>query len=479
MIISRESFDIRPLLFVDLDGTLAHTDTLWESFFLLLKCSPLTIFLVPLWFLRGKAAFKSEISQRITPDIESLPYSAAVIEYIESAQQAGATVILATAAHRRIAEKVAEHIGIFAEILATDSETNLKSTSKAKAVIRRAGNTPFDYIGNASPDIAVWTAAGRAIAANPGKTLEGEIKQRFDVLILNDKGRRSIKSALFKEIRPHQWTKNFLIFLPALLAHRFDTNILQLSFTAFLAFCFCASGVYALNDLLDVTSDRTHPTKKNRPFAVGDLPLWSGALLFPMLFICSVVLSLMLPTDFQIILALYAIITTTYTFYLKRLPILDALTLAALYSMRLYAGAAATSVKISRWLAVFSIFVFVSLAFVKRYVELLKNVSKTGELQGRGYRADDAAIIASFGIAGGYTSVLVIGLYCYSDEITALYSSPEALLIVGALHLFWISRVWLLAHRGEIDDDPITFTLRDTVSYIVGILAIIVVLFAL
>ncbi|MCZ2132461.1 MAG: UbiA family prenyltransferase [Bacteroidetes bacterium] len=479
MNVLHKEFDSRPLLFVDLDGTLAHTDTLWESVFALLKRSPFTIFVAPLWIIRGKAAFKSEISQRITPDIESLPYSAAIIEYIVSARQAGATVILATAAHRRIAEKVAEHIGIFAEVLATDGRTNLKSTSKAEAVIRRAGNIPFDYIGNASPDIAVWTAAGRAIVANPGKALERDIMQRFDAFILKDKGRRSIKSAVFKEIRPHQWTKNLLIFLPALLAHRFDTNILQLSFTAFLAFCFCASGVYVLNDLLDVTSDRTHPTKKRRPFAAGDLPLWSGALLFPLLFIGSAALSLLLPADFQTILALYAVITTTYSFYLKRLPVLDALTLAALYSMRLYAGAAATSVKISRWLAVFSIFVFVSLAFVKRYVELPKNVSRTGEVQGRGYRADDAAIIASFGVAGGYTSVLVIGLYCYSDEITTLYSSPEVLLIVGALHLFWISRIWLLAHRGEIDDDPITFTLRDTVSYIIGILAILVVLFAL
>ncbi len=478
MFISSEQIDIRPILFVDLDGTLLRTDTLWESLFLLVKTSPISLCMLPLWIARGKAVFKEEIARRTIPDIETLPISESVKKYIEIAKANGSTIILATAAHRSIAEQVASYLGLFSEILATNGDTNLKSEAKAHAIQLRAGNTPFDYIGNATSDIPIWTAAGRAIIANPNTIFLKTISNKITTLILADK-RRSLPAAILKEIRLHQWIKNGLIFLPAVLAHRTDKYIFLQSLFAFLSFSFCASGVYVLNDLLDATADRKHPAKRKRPFASGDLSLWMGLILFPALFICSAYISLWTTPDFRAILMLYAITTTAYSFYLKRLPVLDALVLAALYSMRLYAGSAATDVKISQWLAVFSMFVFVSLAFVKRYTELLRNSAKSGEIHGRGYRANDAEMIASFGSASGYLSVLVIGLYCYNPEITSLYSRPDLLLIVGILHLFWISRIWLLAHRGEMDDDPISFTLRDSISYIIGILAVAVVLSAL
>jgi 4-hydroxybenzoate polyprenyltransferase len=470
-----DKFAFRPLLFVDLDGTLVRTDTLWESLFGLLRISPFSILLLPFWLLRGRAAFKATIAGKFLPDAQSLPYNAAVISVIEQARAEGATIILATAAHRNVAERVAVHTDLFSEILATDADINLKSRAKAEAILRRTGGVPFDYIGNAAPDIPVWESAGRALIANPSPSFVAQISATMPTFALGDSHRSTVRS-IFKVIRPHQWVKNLLLLFPPLLAHTFNRDIAIDSILAFISFCLCASGVYVLNDLFDAPSDRNHPTKSRRPFAAGDLPLWAGLLLFPVLFAGAGAVAFSLNTEFLTILGVYAVITTLYTFTVKRIALLDALTLASLYCLRLYAGAAATSVTVSEWLAIFSVFVFTSLAFVKRYIELLKTVPLAGtQLSGRGYSLKDAEIVAGFGITSGYLSVLVFCLYCYNNaDITALYSRPDWLLVIGVLQLYWISRIWLLAHRGELDVDPILFTLRDPASYATGILTVII-----
>lgn len=470
-----DSSQFRSMLFVDLDGTLLRTDSLWESFLLLLKSTPLTALMVPFWLLRGRAALKSEIAARVRLDPVQLPYSGAVLAYIAEAHRHGSRIFLATAAYHTLAHDIAQHLGVFSGVIASDSEINLKASAKSEAILRLTGGTPFDYIGNAPPDIPVWQSAGRAIVANPSAPFRKKLAGLFSVHALEDQ-RRSLGAACIKAIRVHQWVKNLLIFLPMLLAHNFTSGIFMQAALAFFAFSFCASGVYLLNDLLDLSSDRNHATKKNRPFASGDLPVWSGLALFPVLFLAAGAISLLLPTVFMQTLGIYALLTTVYSFYLKRIPLLDVITLASLYSIRLFAGSSATSVKISQWLTVFSMFVFLSLAFVKRYTELLRTTAKPGTLvSGRGYRSGDTEMIASFGTASGYLSVLVFCLYCYSRDVVTLYSTPELLLIVAAVHLFWISRVWFIAHRGELDDDPILFALRDPVSYIIGAIAALVV----
>ena len=463
-------------LCVDLDGTLLKTDLLWESLVRLLKRNPLYLLVVPLWWVRGRAFLKRQIAARVELDTAALPCNKSFVIFLRDEKRQGRPLFLATASDRELATQVAENIGLFDDVLASDGKMNLRAGNKARTLTERFGKRGFDYAGNSSPDLEVWAAAREAIVVNAGTGLTEQAARRTKLGRVFDPSRSRLP-ALIQCLRPHHWIKNLIIFVPLLTSHQIGNwPLLFDALWAFVAFSLCASGVYVLNDLLDLDADRHHPEKKNRPFASGDLPLPVGLAIFPILFIASALVSSGLPWAFTGILAVYFVVTTSYSWRLKQVPILDVFVLAGLYSIRLVAGQLATGIVLSDWLLVFSMFIFLSLALAKRFLELqtLRQENKT-DARGRGYAAGDREIVATLGLVCGCVAVLVLALYVNSPQVIILYRRPTLLLLVCLLFLYWVSRVWFVAHRGRMREDPVVFALLDWVSYVVGALMLVVI----
>ena len=466
-----------PVLAVDLDGTVLRTDSLWESLLVLLREQPLALVSVALALRQGRAAFKAQVAERVLPEVATLPLNEPLLAWLASERQAGRRLVLTTAADRRIAEAVAERVGLFDAVLASDAGCNLKGGAKAAELVARFGAGGFDYVGDAHADLPVWRAARRAVVVG-GPDVERAARQVSEVERVFPPGRRA--ATLLRALRPHQWAKNLLIFLPLLAAHRFDIVSLQAAVLAFVAFGLTASAVYTLNDLLDVGADRRHPRKCRRPFAAGDLPLaWGPPLAFALLTGAAVLSLLALPPLFSLVLGGYFLMTSAYSFGLKRRPVLDVLLLAALYTVRVIAGAAAVAMTPSFWLLALSMFLFLSLALSKRYTEL-DGLLQRGELTaaGRGWHVDDLPLVQTLGTSAGLVGVLVLALYIDSEPARQLYATPEILWLVCPLLLYWIARLWFKTHRGEMHDDPVVFALRDRMSLVVGALAVGIVLLA-
>lgn len=287
--------------------------------------------------------------------------------------------------------------------------------------------------------------------------------------------------AILRLLRPHQWSKNVLLAVPLLASHGAGgAAALPHLLLAITAFCLCASSVYVLNDLLDVESDRAHPRKSKRPLAAGEVSVRAAGVLIVSLLVAAAIIAFWLPARFQILLAGYCALTAIYSTVLKGQVVLDALCLAGLYTLRVVAGAAAAQVLLSFWLLLFSVFVFLSLAFVKRYAEL-DALRRAGRLKaaGRGYCVDDLPVLQSLGIGAGYLSVLVLALYINSPDIAELYRRPKFIWMLCVLMLYWVSRVWMKAHRGTMNEDPVVFALKDPISLCVGVLAAVTVAFAI
>jgi len=462
-------------LCVDLDGTLVKTDLVWESLVRLLRHNPLYALIVPVWLLGGRARLKDQIARRVEVDVASLPYQQPLIDYLRDEQRSGRRLVLATASDRKLAERVAEHIAIFNEVIASDGQRNLRGKNKAAALCQRFGEHGFDYAGNSAVDFPVWEQARQAIIVTGSSTLPAEARKRATVSRIFETP-QSGWLAFFRLLRPHQWVKNLILFVPLLTAHKIGEYALVLKAVGpFIAFCLCASGVYVLNDLFDLDADRHHPTKRLRPFASGELPLPFGLILVPLLLATSAILAVQLSWSLAVVLGIYVALTTSYSWRIKQIQLLDVFFLAALYTIRLIAGHEATGVAYSFWLLVFSMFIFLSLALVKRFLELdaAREQSRAG-IRGRGYGPKDLELVASLGSTSGYLAVLVMALYVNSQEVRVLYHHHTLLLLMCPLLLYWISRMWLIAHRGQMHDDPIVFALKDRVSYLVGALTLAV-----
>jgi 4-hydroxybenzoate polyprenyltransferase/phosphoserine phosphatase len=466
-------------LCVDLDGTLILSDTLLESALLLIKRNPLNVFRFLLWLLRGRAELKAQIASRVTLNPAALPYNREFVSWLESERAAGRSLWLCTAANVKLAETVAAHLGIFDGVIASDARTNLAGDSKAARLVERFGERGFDYCGNERRDLKVWRHASGAIVANSGPALERDAAAHAPVLQAFPSRNSTLRGA-FRAIRPHQWAKNALIFVPLLAAHT-ASNPQSLADVALatIAVCLCASSVYVLNDLLDLEADRAHPRKSKRPFAAGTLSISAGLALVPILLGTSIFIAAFLPVRFEIVFATYYFVTVAYSFSLKGRVIVDAMALAGLYTLRIIAGAAAATVPLSFWLLLFSIFLFLSLAFVKRFAELdaLRRQQRL-RAAGRGYHVEDLPVLQSLGTSAGYLSVLVLALYINSPAIEGLYRRPKLIWLLCVLMLYWISRVWMKAQRGEMHDDPVVFALKDRISLVVGALAVLTVLLA-
>jgi len=464
-----------PPLCVDLDGTLIRSDVLLESLLLLVKKNPLYLFCVPWWLLRGKAALKAQIASRVSLHAATLPYDQGLLEWLKAERGTGRGLWLCTAADRRPAADIAAHLGLFDGLLASDGTTNLAGSAKAEQLVQRFGEGGFDYCGNESSDLAVWRRARGAIVVRGSRRLQRAAAEQTQVLRVFPET-IDTAAAVIRTMRPHQWAKNVLILVPLLAAHLHDLTHVAQTVLATVSFCLCASSVYVLNDLLDLPADRTHPRKSRRPFASGDLSVAAGLVIAPVLLAVAIGLAVLLPVKFQLVFAAYYIITVSYSFALKGIVLVDALLLASLYTVRIIAGAAAAEVPLSFWLLLFAVFLFLSLAFVKRFAEL--EALRSRQLlraAGRGYHVEDLPLLQSLGTASGYMSVLVLALYINSPEIQALYHRPKFIWMLCVLMLYWISRVWMKAQRGSMHDDPVVFALKDRVSLAIGLLAAVTV----
>jgi 4-hydroxybenzoate polyprenyltransferase/phosphoserine phosphatase len=460
-------------LVVDLDGTLLRSDLLLETGMAFVRHRPLKALRLFKWLVKGKATLKANLARAVDIDVTVLPYDPAVLDLVNSARNSGRKVVLATASHISLAERIAEHLGIFDQVLASDEKVNLSSHRKRDLLVEHFGVKGFDYVGNSSDDLSVWEVSRDAYVVNPERGVErraqaiGNVKE---VMLSNVAGVKDWRKAL----RLHQWMKNILIFVPLLAAHQLGNYLLiWQGVMAFLFFGLCASSVYLLNDLLDLADDRHHGTKRFRPFASGRLSIGSGIMVFPLLLTGAFAgAALFLPWAFVATLVAYYILTFAYSLWLKRQMAVDVIALAALYTLRIIAGAAAFGLELTFWILAFSMFMFLSLALVKRYAELgeARRKGLTQKTRGRGYYPGDLEMISSLGASSGYLAVMVLALYIHDQATTSLYAHPQIIWLACPLLLFWVTRVWMLTHRGQMHDDPVVFAIRDRVSLMVGAL---------
>jgi 4-hydroxybenzoate polyprenyltransferase/phosphoserine phosphatase len=458
-------------LFVDLDGTLIASDLLVEAMVVLLARQSRALLRVPGWLLCGRARLKQGLAECVTPNVKLLPFRQNVLTFLTAQKQAGRRLVLATASNQRWAQAVADSLGLFDDILASDGSRNLKGAKKLEAIeayCREHGAQEFGYIGDATADLPIWRAASEVYAIEPSRSILGQLGEThrpFEVL----EERRSKWKAVVRAIRPHQWIKNILIFVPLVAGHKLAdfTSVLG-ALTAFVAFCLFASAVYVLNDVLDIEADRAHPEKCRRPFASGALPIiWSAPLIIVLLALGFGLSVAFLPWTFLALLALYLVVTTLYSLWLKRKVLVDVFVLAGLYTIRIVAGGDASGIEVSEWLLAFSMFMFTSLAFAKRYTELLRLESQPNtRIERRGYVASDVSLIESVGPASGYMSVLILALYLHSPEVKLLYSQPRVLWLICPVIMYWISRMWFQSKRRNLKNDPVVFAVTDRYSWL-------------
>ncbi len=458
-----------PVLYVDLDRTLIATDLLHESFVAAVKRSPWVAVQSLVWLAAGgRPRLKEELAARAEVDVGTLPYRPELVAFLREEHAAGRRIVLATASSESLARAVASYLGIFESVLATTRHENMKGETKARELVERCGAGAFDYVGDSDADRAVWRHARFAyVVGDPVRLMRG-MPPGVAVKRVFAPGGGDLPSAV-AALRPHQWAKNLLVLVPLVAAHRLgDAQALVAALQAFAIFCLVASSAYLLNDLLDLAADRAHPRKRTRPLASGELSIPAGLVLMVATFAAGVVASTGLPTAFRAALAAYFALTLAYSFGLKRVAIVDVIVLAGLYTVRIVAGAYAIVVPLSFWLLAFAMFLFFSLALVKRYAELVSlRLEGIPALPGRGYSGHDVDIVLAMGAASAMVSALVLALYMNGDTVQVLYTRPDALWLLCPLLLYWVSRVWLLAARGQMHDDPVLFAVRDRASYAV------------
>ncbi len=466
------------VLFVDLDGTLIRTDLFLESMLLAVRRQPRILLETPRWLFGGRAALKRTLAQRAAPDLRRMPLREKVFEHLVEQRALGVRIVLATASDRILADEIAAQFGLFDDVLASDGHSNLKGKAKLAAIedyCRRNGFQQFSYLGDAWADLPIWQRAATAAVVEPTAPLLAAIRASCATPQVIE-ARHSRWRHVLRVLRPQQWVKNVLLFASVFMAHElFVATKLFASLWAFLVFCCCASATYVLNDLLDIEADRAHPIKRRRPFAAGDLPVTWGPPLALGLFVLGAGIAVtQLPAEFLGFVLLYMVITLLYSVWLKRVVMVDVFILSGLYTLRIFAGGAATHTPISEWLMALSLFMFTSLAFGKRYIELSQmSDDEDVSVRGRGYQVGDLSLLESIGPTSGYLAALVFALYINGDAVKRLYPHPGLLWLICPLMLYWVSRFWILAKRRVLSDDPILFALKDRVSLGVGLLTLL------
>ncbi len=468
-------------VYVDLDGSLLRTDTLWESFAGALRARPLAAIGALARLVSGRAALKRRLADLGAPEAALLPRHAGFLAWLEQQRRAGRRLVLATAADRCLAESVAATQGrpvLFDAVLASDGHHNLKGPNKLAAIRRDAGGGPFDYCGNGPEDVVIFAAARHAIVVGASRRVLSDARRHADVAAVFDPPESGVQrlQAWLGAVRPHQWLKNLLVLVPLLTSFRIDEALLlSEAMLAFAAFSLAASSGYLLNDLLDLAADRRHPRKRERAFAAGRLSLRSGFFGAALLFASSLAVAILVGMGFVAWVLTYLLMTGLYSGFAKRIALVDVALLAGLYTVRVLAGGAAVDVAVSFWLLAFSVFLFFSLALVKRCGELVAQVSRDEDTaKGRGYGVSDLAVLQSLGIATSCASLLVLALYMQEPEVARRYASPQILWLMLVGLLIWLGRLWLATARGLMHDDPLVYALRDRASrWVVGILLVL------
>jgi 4-hydroxybenzoate polyprenyltransferase len=483
--VTMSSVDVKteePTLYVDLDGTLMKTNSLHEAIIALLRTRPWNVFRLLYWLTRGQAYLWHRLSQQITLNAALLPYRQEVLDYLERERAANRKIVLISGAHEAVVESVAQHLGVFDDYLGSNESIHLVAHHKLSAIARHDGQKPFSYMGDSSDDICIWKSSLQAIVVGVNQSFARKI-QNFagsvgHIEITHEPAYRTVLRAL----RPHQWAKNILLFAAVFLGHKFnEVSLVINSALGFVAFCLCGSAVYIINDLADLEADRLHPKKRSRPFAAGDISAVTGILLSVLLFLTALTVSVSISLTFTAVLAAYFALTLLYSFYLKEKLLIDVFLLGLLYTLRVWAGGVCTGIVISNWALAFFMCLFLSLALAKRYSELSDFAAANGKgpLYRRDYRVSDMQFLMSLGCSSALMSVVVVALYINSPDVTRYYRRPTLLWVVCPLLAYWLSRLWLIAARGNLDEDPVLYAIRDKLSYILGLIIVAIVLLAI
>ncbi len=455
-------------LFVDLDGTLIRTDLLFESLLLLIRRNLLYLVVVPFWLLKGRAWLKHQIARRVKIDPASLPYSEEFLAWLTSQRERGRTMTLISASNQQYVSAVAEHVGLFDAAIGSDGNTNLKARNKLQRIEEIVQGKEFAYAGDTRADLPIWTGARQILLVNCGPWVIGRFENGPGE-VLRFGSAAALFGPLLRAMRPHQWLKNTLLFVPLILSHQLTRpELLFASAIGFMSFCLCASSVYLLNDMLDLDNDRTHQTKCKRPFASGELALVAGFVTVPALLIGAFLVSLLLPADFRLVLLIYWLLTCLYSFALKRIFLLDVATLAVLYALRVTAGAEAMGVSITNFLIAFSLCLFLGLAMVKRVTELVNlRAGVAGAMSGRAYRKSHEPLLSVIGILASMMAVVVLVFYINAPATKGLYGTPLLLWLICPLLTVLLGRIWWLARAGRLHEDPVLFAIEDRFSQLI------------
>jgi 4-hydroxybenzoate polyprenyltransferase/phosphoserine phosphatase len=481
-------------LCVDLDGTLSRSDTLHDAILTLIHRQPSMLLRLPFLLRGGKAAFKHRVAAHVLPDAAHLPYNQPLLDYLRAQHATGRTLFLATASDEAVAHAVSAHLGIFSGTLGSDGVTNFSGKRKL-AALRERFPAGFAYIGNSTCDAPILAACAEPMVANPTFGLRSALRRNNIRPTQTFLDRTPWPRKLISMLRVHQWAKNTLIFLPMLLAHGRSRTAFLAACLAFVSFSLCASATYIVNDMLDVEADRRHATKRNRPFAAGELSIPAGLFISALLGTLSLSLTLLLPhhaIEAGVIhpgrygllfwILVYAAVTLSYSLRLKRMLIVDTVVLACLYTLRLLAGSSATGYFISPWLGAFALFLFLSLAFVKRFSEMenlrLSGVSEAARSHSRAYRVADIDQLRAFGTAAAFAAIVVFTLYINNPQVTSLYLHPARLWLMPPILTLWLCRIWIFASRGQLHEDPVVYAITDKRSLQLGVLIVLAALYA-
>lgn len=459
-------------LIIDLDGTLVRGDYLHESLVFILFHHPLQLIDVIKSIKSGRAALKKKTTDVMTSESSALVYREQILMLASQAKESGRKVYLVTAADHSIAESVQNHLGCFDGVKGSDSGINLKGHDKL-SWLHHQFPQGFIYAGDSSADLPIWLESKLAILVGSGAKYAEKLRNADVVVeVIDDKKINSLHDWI-SELRVHQWTKNLLIFIPLFLGHiANDFQAVIRTGEAFILFSLIASGTYILNDLVDLVADRGHPTKRFRPIAAGRIPISSALVASLFLISMGSVGCVILGFQFSFFVGIYLCLTLTYSFYLKKLPIVDVGVIGCLFTLRVLMGSAANGLPISIWLTSFSICFFYSLSMAKRHVEVMRTGTKNLEIvRGRGYLANDWPITLTSGLGTAICSIIIMMLFV-AESAPQNYHTPSWLYVAPACVFLWVQRIWLLSHRMELDDDPVNFALRDKISYFLGAIII-------
>jgi 4-hydroxybenzoate polyprenyltransferase len=469
-------------LVADLDGALMRTALLGEAATYFATRRLLGGFSLATWSLRSRGTLAARLGNECELDAACLPYRQSVVDWLHLQKEQGRRLVLATAFPGAIVDGVWSHLGLFDEVLKPRAGIGATAESKRGMLVGRYGEQGFDYVGGSRADLPVYGAAARVYLVGAAASVEAKVRSSGKLAEVVERRSGPPLQAVGRALRPHQWVKNLLVLVPLLFAHRYtDRASVAHALLALVVFCLLASSAYVLNDLLDLQHDRRAPYKRDRPLASGSVGLLTGWMIWPLLLILAFVIGgFLLPGRFLAAMGAYLVLTFAYSFRLKQIAVVDVLALASLYTLRIVAGAEAIDVHASFWLLAFSVFLFLSLAFVKRFSGL-KAARESGNgamVAGRDYVEADLDIVSSLGVAAGYIAVLVLALYINDSHTAELYRSPLIIWLTCPILLYWITRVWLLAHRGVITEDPIVFALRDRASWVVAVLLVLLFILA-